>query len=252
MKQPTTYNFSFSFDSITLYGTIFGIVLGAAFAISTSSLLAWNAPSATPPNGNVSGSPITTGAAQTKAGSLTLGTGASMTAPRYCIGSSCITAWPAGGAGEEADTLATVAARGNRTTGFIQADEMRACGGGSCSYLRNAGNNYLRGNTFFNGVLYDENNTDYYLDPSHWSRVNRLRVSGDSVFGWPNDNDDAATVAWVNARVGVSVVAGCGSDTYYNCAGCWAGATCGSWGSAMRCPAGSWRIPIQYNGLCVR
>ncbi len=63
----------------------------------TYTVSAWKAPGSPPPAGNVAG-PITTGStAQTKAGSLTLGAGASMTAPRYCIGTSCITAWPSGG-----------------------------------------------------------------------------------------------------------------------------------------------------------
>ena len=49
-----------------------GIVLGVFIGITTSSVVAWNAPTATPPNGNVSGAPITTGAGQIKSGGLIL------------------------------------------------------------------------------------------------------------------------------------------------------------------------------------
>jgi len=65
--------------------------------------------------------------------------------------------------------------------GVIHSDtEVNACGGGSCSHLRWTGNNsnYLRGNTYFNGVLYDENNTAYYLQPSATSVFNGMYASG--------------------------------------------------------------------------
>jgi hypothetical protein len=38
-------------------------------------------------------------------------------------------------------------------------------------------NNYLRGNTLFNGVLYDENNLAYYVDPSSVSAFQDIRPS---------------------------------------------------------------------------
>ncbi len=74
-----------------------GVVALIALAVVggvTYSVSAWTAPGVNPPAGNVSG-PITTGAtAQTKAGSLTLsGATTQMTSPKYCIGTSCITAW---------------------------------------------------------------------------------------------------------------------------------------------------------------
>ena len=48
--------------------------------------------------------------------------------------------------------------------------------GGSASYLRWYGANYLRGATFIDNVLYDENNTNYYLDPNGSSRLSNLGV----------------------------------------------------------------------------
>ncbi|MBI3671217.1 hypothetical protein HY249_00275 [Candidatus Azambacteria bacterium] len=59
------------------------------------------------------------------------------------------------------------------------AGEIRACNGGQCSHLRYAGSdNYLRGNTFFNGYLYDEANTGYYVKPSAGSNFNFLCMNG--------------------------------------------------------------------------
>ena len=56
---------------------------------------AWTDPSAAPPGGTVVG-PITTSPdAQTKAGAFT--SGISVTAPMFCLGTSCITAWPTSG-----------------------------------------------------------------------------------------------------------------------------------------------------------
>jgi hypothetical protein len=39
------------------------------------------------------------------------------------------------------------------------------------------GTNYLRGNTYFNGVLYDENNGAYYVDPASVSILNDVRAN---------------------------------------------------------------------------
>ncbi len=50
--------------------------------------------------------------------------------------------------------------------------------------------NYLRGHTFINGVLYDENNSGYYLDPNGWSSLelvnvhNHLCIRGDCRPNW--------------------------------------------------------------------
>ena len=80
---------------------------------------AWTTAPASPPGGNVAG-PLTVGSAsQTKAGgNITLGGGGSLfagglvSAPQYCIGASCITAWPSGGGGGGGIT-------GSGTTGKI-------------------------------------------------------------------------------------------------------------------------------------
>ncbi len=81
----------------------YGVVLGAC-ALGASIVLAdWSAP-VNGPTTCTSGNPgcdaplNVSSTAQTKSGSLTLSSG-SMTAPQYCIGASCISAWPSGGGG---------------------------------------------------------------------------------------------------------------------------------------------------------
>ena len=69
------------------------LVAGIAYAV-------WIEPTTAPPNGNV-GAPINTGAtAQTKAGGFTAETLTAATVTgttQFCLGASCITAWPSGG-----------------------------------------------------------------------------------------------------------------------------------------------------------
>jgi len=58
--------------------------------------------------------------------------------------------------------------------------ELRVCGSAGCShfaYPSGGSNNYLRGNLYFNGILYDENNTGYYLNPASTSKFNDLRAN---------------------------------------------------------------------------
>ena len=58
--------------------------------------------------------------------------------------------------------------------------ELRVCGSAGCShfaYPSGGSNNYLRGNLYFNGVLYDENNAGYYLNPASTSKFNDLRAN---------------------------------------------------------------------------
>ncbi|KKW46786.1 MAG: hypothetical protein UY97_C0003G0060 [Parcubacteria group bacterium GW2011_GWB1_57_6] len=43
--------------------------------------------------------------------------------------------------------------------------------------------NYLRGNLQFNGVLYDENNNGYYLDPNNTNRMNYVVADNLYVYG---------------------------------------------------------------------
>ena len=71
------------------------LVAGIAYAV-------WTEPTAAPPNGNV-GAPINTSStAQTKAGGFTAETLTAATVKgttQFCLGASCITAWPSGGGG---------------------------------------------------------------------------------------------------------------------------------------------------------
>jgi len=69
------------------------LVAGIAYAV-------WIEPTTAPPNGNV-GAPINTSStAQTKAGGFTAGTLTAATVTgttQFCLGASCITAWPSRG-----------------------------------------------------------------------------------------------------------------------------------------------------------
>ena len=69
------------------------LVAGIAYAV-------WIEPTTAPPNGNV-GAPINTSStAQTKAGGFTAETLTAATVTgttQFCLGASCITAWPSGG-----------------------------------------------------------------------------------------------------------------------------------------------------------
>lgn len=104
-----------------IYGQLAGIlkIAGASslalltfYAINASASSAWTAAPSNPPAGNVAG-PLSTGfGTQTKSGGdINLAAGGSLyaggvvaapsitstgqvTSPKYCIGSSCITAWP--------------------------------------------------------------------------------------------------------------------------------------------------------------
>ena len=94
-----------------LFNAIKVSVLAIVLSLGLSYVYAWTAPTATPPSGNVS-APINTGTAlQQKGGDLTvknfiadqinvglpINTNA-ITAPKFCIGASCITAWTQAGA----------------------------------------------------------------------------------------------------------------------------------------------------------
>jgi hypothetical protein len=237
-----TINLHITIETGIVLAVAFGVFSGALFAVSTQSILAWTSPSQSPPNGNVSG-PITTGGAQTKAGSLTLGTGASMTAPQYCIGTSCITAWPSGG-GEEADTLATVTGRGASTSERLSVHGLTVNDGDGWNWLQlgNEGRGIASGDTnnwvgfrlngdygvvsYQNGqtqlrhdndtklrthsggivvtgdiradILYDQNDTDYYVNPNNWSKINNIQIVGDTSVPTPNDDNDIASKGYVD------------------------------------------------------
>jgi hypothetical protein len=45
------------------------------------------------------------------------------------------------------------------------------------SYFSSGASNYIRGNTYFNGILYDEGNSAYYLNPAVTSITNDLRAN---------------------------------------------------------------------------
>lgn len=101
-----------------LFNAIKVSILAIVLSFGLSYALAWTAPTATPPTGNVS-APINTSATlQQKSGDLTVKNFMAdmvniglplnpnaITAPKFCIGVSCITAWPAVGGGGTVTSL---------------------------------------------------------------------------------------------------------------------------------------------------
>ena len=77
-------------------------IIGIALGFGLQFVRAWTEPTTAPPNGNV-GAPINTSStAQTKAGGFTAETLTAATVKgttQFCLGASCITAWPSGGGG---------------------------------------------------------------------------------------------------------------------------------------------------------
>ncbi len=132
-----------------------------------------------------------------------------------CIKGDCKSAWPVV-APSSMDTLQSITDRGSSTNKSISApslydqnnggyyvdpngtSNMNAVYGDYFHTARNdswfpyPGNNYnyIRGHSFMNGVLYDENNSGYYLDPNGWSNLeltninNHLCIRGDCRPTW--------------------------------------------------------------------
>jgi hypothetical protein len=74
------------------------------------------------------------------------------------------------GTGFENFAAANITGNGNiNATGWVGTT------GGS--FLSNGGTNYLRGNTFFNGILFDETNSAFYVNPDGTSIYNDLRAN---------------------------------------------------------------------------
>jgi hypothetical protein len=86
------------------------IALAVALSFGLSYVYAWTAPTSLPPGGNTSAPINTATSTQIKSGALgvtnfvansvTVGgtpNAGAVTSPKFCIGASCITAWPAGG-----------------------------------------------------------------------------------------------------------------------------------------------------------
>ena len=115
--------------------------------------------------------------------------------PTICLAGDCKSSWPGGSGftgsgstnyvplwtGGTSLGNSPLSASGSNVSAagdIYAAGRVDACAGGSCSHLRYAGSsNYLRGNTYFNGVLYDESNTGYYLNPDGTSITNDFRAN---------------------------------------------------------------------------
>jgi hypothetical protein len=182
-------------DNITQSFKVIAIALVLSVGISYVS--AWTAPTATPPNSNVS-APINVGStAQTKTGDLTVN---KITAPTSCIGADCRTAWPTGG-----DNLGNHTATQALTMGgnnINNAGTVTATGGVD---VGNAGGAYtyitMRDNESPNGVKYIHANSNV---------VGFLSGAGGWLSYWA-DNGDSYQVG--NANV---------NDVWVRASGKWA------------------------------
>jgi len=191
-----------------------GLVVGLGVAMGVASVAAWTGPAGTAPNSNVSAPLNVSGTAQTKTGQLWangqlyLNNGSPTVYFVDTDGRSAMihnnsnvlyflrgagngsTSWTAyNGVWPLTLNLETNAAAFG---GAISAASLTTSGNidsaatvyGARFYTDNAtylphtnGYNYLRGHTFFNGVLYDENNSGYYLDPAGTSVFNAMTVT---------------------------------------------------------------------------
>lgn len=121
------------------------ITLAVVLSFGLSYVYAWTAPSTTPPTGNVS-APINTGTSiQQKAGDLTVKglvadtltigtpiTSNAITAPKFCLGTSCITAWTQAGAVTKLTagtniTLSPASGTGNVTVNAVGGIDVYSC-----------------------------------------------------------------------------------------------------------------------------
>lgn len=135
------------------------VTLAIVLSFGLSYVYAWTAPATNPPTGNVS-APINTGAdLQSKGGGLTVknfiadtvtvgatpNTGA-ISSPKFCIGTSCITAWTQAGAVTKLTagtniTLSPVGGTGNVTVNAVGGTLVYSCpAAGTC------GNDTCKGN----------------------------------------------------------------------------------------------------------
>ena len=128
------------------------ITLALVLSIGISYVSAWTAPTLTPPNGNVA-APINVGStAQIKTGGLTVSNLAvggtinsgAITAPKFCIGTSCITSWiivpTARTVIVTTDSVWTVPA--DTITGTVKATIVGGGGGGAYT-TGSKGNSYI-------------------------------------------------------------------------------------------------------------
>ncbi|MBP9711320.1 MAG: tail fiber domain-containing protein [Candidatus Pacebacteria bacterium] len=151
-----------------------GALLGAGAVFGAGMVVAWTGPSGTAPNSNVSAPINVSGTAQVKSGTLQASRFYDDNAAYYV--DSNVTS-----------VMNAIDAAGTITAPRFYTD--------SATYLPHTnGYNYLRGHTYFNGVLYDENDTGYYLNPSATSRINygvwdNLYVYGDITLGGITVND---------------------------------------------------------------
>lgn len=145
-----------------------GLVVGLGVAMGVASVAAWTGPAGTAPNSNVSAPLNVSATTQTKPGIIQANRFTDDNSAYYVDSNST-------------SVMNAISAASLTTSGNIDS---AATVYGARFYTDNAtylphtnGYNYLRGHTFFNGVLYDENNSGYYLDPAGTSVFNAMTVT---------------------------------------------------------------------------
>jgi hypothetical protein len=191
------------FQKTITYFSILTIVIGSMFLVS-GLILAWTPPGSSPPGGNVSLPLNVSATAQTKTGALN--SNSSMGAPIFYdqdntgyyidpasvskfntidLGGVSRNTWPTGG-GAESDTLQSVTDRGHSTSRWI-ITPMVYDRDNTAYYVDPASTSrlnygvydklYSYGNVY-GKVFYDADSTAYYVDPASTSKFNAVTVTG--------------------------------------------------------------------------
>lgn len=116
----------------------------------------------------------------------------------------------------------------------LSANTIRA--GNNKTWLGYNNQNYIRGNTYLSGVLYDENDANFYADPAGTSNLKTLCINGDCKTTWPGGTTPSGTITgkyvWSTTET---------NSSYTN-----AVSLCQN-----LAPAGTWRVPssdeIEYS-----
>jgi hypothetical protein len=198
-----------------------GVVVGIAVMAGMQFVYAWTGPSSAPPNGNVAAPLNVSGTAQVKAGGLGLGTGG---APANYLG------WPG-----------TLEVNGQIKGARFYDDDPNF-------YVDANGSSVL--NAVYETVVYDRENSGYYLDLNNTSRINYGVFDNVYAYGWmqaPIFYDANNTGYYVNPDggsnlSGLSVAGAIGVGAHVDTADVWL-RNVGRWASQVG------RAVLSYDGI---